>query len=423
MVDKDSGGRKGKKRKRAAIVLGLTLLLLAAGLRCAESLMKTAALSPPVSKVGLLSRAAERLFFREPREVRKLREREVAQFDEGHQEYYFQLLNEEERRGYREMLEGIRGREEEFYVSIAADEKVDRVYHAVLKDHPELFWVHNREQVYKTTLSDRDYCVFTPGYTYTEEESAQILDSMEAAFQAVTAAIPQGADTYEKVKTVYTYLIDHVEYQTSEDDQNIAGAFWKKKAVCAGYAGAMQYLLERMDIPCIYVEGSARGSEDGHAWNIVTIDGNPYYVDVTNGDQPQFLVGDAAQLPEHKTTMYDYLCPFPLEYELDYTASDEFEVPECTATDKNFYVLNQGCFDDYDWQQIYEYCKMRMNFGAAVVRFKFSGQEAFDAAFDEWITRGSIQEAARYYMNLYGMDEVQYHYGILENLKTMYFIF
>ena len=42
----------------------------------------------------------------EPGEVRTLKKQEVAQTDEGHQEYYFGLLNENEQRGYREILEG-----------------------------------------------------------------------------------------------------------------------------------------------------------------------------------------------------------------------------------------------------------------------------------------------------------------------------
>ena len=121
--------------------------------------------------------------------------------------------------------------------------------------------------------------------------------------------------------------------------------------------------------------------------------------------------------------MYDYLCPFPLEYESVYTASSEFEVPECTSTAMNFYVLNQGCFDTYDWQSVYDYCKMRLDNGAAVVRFKFSGQEAFGQAFDEWITGGSVQDVAQYYMQLHGMRQVEYHYGVLDNLNTIYFIF
>ena len=359
----------------------------------------------------------------EPKEVEELRQMEVAQSEEGHQEYYFKQLTEEEQRAYRELLKGIRAREKEFYLTISDDDSIDRSYHAVLKDHPEIFWVHNREKIYKTTYSDSDYCVFTPGYTYTDSEIDEIQTAMDQSFQEVRALIPEDAGDYEKVRIVYTYVIDHTQYQTGEDDQSIAGVFWKKSAVCAGYAGAVQYLLERLDIPCIYVDGSTKGSTEGHAWDIVKIGQEYYYVDATNGDQPDFLNGDAAQLEEHKTIIYDYLCPFPEEYEKTYTPSEELTVPSCTAKDLDFYVLNQGYFEDYSWQDIYDYCKMRLDNGAAVVRFKFGSQEAFSEACQELLDDGVVQNVAQYYMKLHGLGQVEYHYGMMENFYTIYFIF
>lgn len=359
----------------------------------------------------------------EPKEVEELRQMEVAQSEEGHQEYYFKQLTEEEQRVYRELLKGIRAREKEFYLTISDDDSIDRSYHAVLKDHPEIFWVHNREKIYKTTYSDSDYCVFTPGYTYTDSEIDEIQTAMEQSFQEVRALIPEDAGDYEKVRIVYTYVIDHTQYQTGEDDQSIAGVFWKKSAVCAGYAGAVQYLLERLDIPCIYVDGSTKGSTEGHAWDIVKIGQEYYYVDATNGDQPDFLNGDAAQLEEHKTIIYDYLCPFPEEYEKTYTPSEELTVPACTAKNLDFYVLNQGYFEDYSWQDIYDYCKMRLDNGAAVVRFKFGSQEAFSEACQELLDDGVVQNVAQYYMKLHGLGQVEYHYGVMDNFYTIYFIF
>nr|WP_302690487.1 transglutaminase domain-containing protein [uncultured Blautia sp.] len=359
----------------------------------------------------------------EPKEVEELRQMEVAQSEEGHQEYYFKQLTEEEQRVYRELLKGIRAREKEFYLTISDDDSIDRSYHAVLKDHPEIFWVHNREKIYKTTYSDSDYCVFTPGYTYTDSEIDEIQTAMEQSFQEVRALIPEDAGDYEKVRIVYTYVIDHTKYQTGEDDQSIAGVFWKKSAVCAGYAGAVQYLLERLDIPCIYVDGSTKGSTEGHAWDIVKIGQEYYYVDATNGDQPDFLNGDAAQLEEHKTIIYDYLCPFPEEYEKTYTPSEELTVPACTAKNLDFYVLNQGYFEDYSWQDIYDYCKMRLDNGAAVVRFKFGSQEAFSEACQELLDDGVVQNVAQYYMKLHGLGQVEYHYGVMDNFYTIYFIF
>lgn len=379
--------------------------------------------SASAGALGQIRSIAKSIISGEPKEVEELRQMEVAQSEEGHQEYYFKQLTEEEQRVYRELLKGIRAREKEFYLTISDDDSIDRSYHAVLKDHPEIFWVHNREKIYKTTYSDSDYCVFTPGYTYTDSEIDEIQTAMEQSFQEVRALIPEDAGDYEKVRIVYTYVIDYTQYQTGEDDQSIAGVFWKKSAVCAGYAGAVQYLLERLDIPCIYVDGSTKGSTEGHAWDIVKIGQEYYYVDATNGDQPDFLNGDAAQLEEHKTIIYDYLCPFPEEYEKTYTPSEELTVPACTARDLDFYVLNQGYFEDYSWQDIYDYCKMRLDNGAAVVRFKFGGQEAFSEACQELLDDGVVQNVAQYYMKLHGLGQVEYHYGVMDNFYTIYFIF
>ena len=379
--------------------------------------------STSAGALGQIRSIAKSIISGEPKEVEELRQMEVAQSEEGHQEYYFKQLTEEEQRVYRELLKGIRAREKEFYLTISDDDSIDRSYHAVLKDHPEIFWVHNREKIYKTTYSDSDYCVFTPGYTYTDGEIDEIQTAMEQSFQEVRALIPEDAGDYEKVRIVYTYVIDHTQYQTGEDDQSIAGVFWKKSAVCAGYAGAVQYLLERLDIPCIYVDGSTKGSTEGHAWDIVKIGQEYYYVDATNGDQPDFLNGDAAQLEEHKTIIYDYLCPFPEEYEKTYTPSEELTVPACTAKDLDFYVLNQGYSEDYSWQDIYDYCKMRLDNGAAVVRFKFGSQEAFSEACQELLDDGVVQNVAQYYMKLHGLGQVEYHYGVMDNFYTIYFIF
>ncbi len=51
--------------------------------------------------------------------------------------------------------------------------------------------------------------------------------------------------------------------------------------VCGGYAKAFQYLCDQGGIPCYYILGYTPGY---HAWNIVTIRGKNYLVDVTNSE-------------------------------------------------------------------------------------------------------------------------------------------
>ena len=86
-------------------------------------------------------------------------------------------------------------------------------------------------------------------------------------------------------------------------------------------------------------------------------------------------------------------------------------------------MLNQGYFEDYSWQDIYDYCKMRLDNGAAVVRFKFGSQEAFSEACQELLDDGVVQNVAQYYMILHGLGQVEYHYGVMDNFYTIYFIF
>ena len=217
-----------KKRRFPKLLFLLFLLLIVAGLIFGIS-QKERSVGDQKGKTGLeqMADAARAVFDQEPEQVKKLREQETAQTEEGHQEYYFQLLRDQEKVIYRQMLQGIRERKEEFYLTSSEDEVIDRAYHAVLKDHPELFWIHNREAVYRTTYPGEDYSLFSPGYTYTDQEVQEIQAAMEQGYQEMTAMIPENADDYEKVKTVYTYLIDTTEYVSSDHDKNLAGDFWK----------------------------------------------------------------------------------------------------------------------------------------------------------------------------------------------------
>ena len=60
---------------------------------------------------------AKSILDQEPEEVQKLRTTSVSESQEGFQEYYFGLLNDTEKKIYREMLEGSQQRKDEFYIT------------------------------------------------------------------------------------------------------------------------------------------------------------------------------------------------------------------------------------------------------------------------------------------------------------------
>ena len=142
------------------------------------------------------------LLSQEPAEVRSLRKQEILQTDDNYREYYFGLLTEDEKLEQKKyllpaylllfvLLSGIQERQDEFYLTSSNEQLISKVYHALLKDHPELFWVHNREEVYTTAYKGTDYCRFSPGYTYTDQEIQEIMAFMEHALEEVKEQITQ----------------------------------------------------------------------------------------------------------------------------------------------------------------------------------------------------------------------------------------
>ena len=83
---------------------------------------------------------------------------------------------------------------------------------------------------------------------------------------------------------MYTYLVDSTEYAVSGMIRTLQVSSGKSRQFVPDMRGAFQYMMERLGIPCIYVDGDARGSAEGHAWDMISLDGEYYYVDATNGE-------------------------------------------------------------------------------------------------------------------------------------------
>ena len=66
------------------------------------------------------------------------------------------------------------------------------------------------------------------------------------------------------------------------------GALVNGKAICGGYAKAFKAVLDRLNIPCVCIQGyscsSASSSYVAHMWNAVKLEGQWYAVDPTWND-------------------------------------------------------------------------------------------------------------------------------------------
>ena len=114
-------------------------------------------------------------------------------------------------------------------------------------------------------------------------------------------------DDYDKVLYVHDWLTSNVKYDQTLSNKNkdsIYGAIKEGEAVCGGYAKAFKYLLDRLNINCIIVQGVGTNElgQENHAWNLVELDGKWYGVDCT-WDDP-IIVGNLTNYTEKKYYTY-----------------------------------------------------------------------------------------------------------------------
>ncbi len=292
--------------------------------------------------------------------------------------YAFGKLSEDEQEVYLEILEALIHFKENVKLSSCDKELISRVFQCVLNDHPEIFYVDGYSYTEYTLGSILKKITFTGSYRFSPEEVKEKQMQIDNYVNQCLAGMPEDADEYEKVKYVYEYLIHHTDYDAAaKDSQNICSVFLERKSVCQGYAKATQYLLNRAGVFATLVLGEVVGGE-GHAWNLVRIDGAYYYVDTTWGDASYQAVG-GSDYPIEKipTINYDYLCVTTEQMEQTHTQDNVVEMPECTSMDANFYVREGVYFTEFDEKKIEKIFTDSYERGDTYVTLKCEGPDIY----------------------------------------------
>jgi transglutaminase-like putative cysteine protease len=136
----------------------------------------------------------------------------------------------------------------------------------------------------------------------TQEEILELRSLIDTRSKDIVRDLKLGGKSdYEKVKEINGYLCDNVYYPEKpyiSHDFTPYGALLSGRAVCEGYSRAAKILCELAGLECYYVVGTCDSSavNEGHAWNLVNIDGEWYHLDVTwndgSGTDDYFLVTD-----------------------------------------------------------------------------------------------------------------------------------
>lgn len=320
---------------------------------------------------------AEQTEYEEPEQVIRQEDAQIQVSLENC--YAYQKLSEEEQTAYLEILDALVNFRQEVKLSIFDKEKIAHVFQCVLNDHPEIFYVDGYSYTEYTLGDVLKKVTFTGTYRFTQSEVAQKQVQIDSYVNKCLSGMPEDTDEYEKVKYIYEYVIHHTDYDaTAQDNQNICSVFIEGKSVCQGYAKAVQYLLNEADIFATLVLGRVIGGE-GHAWNLVRIDGEYYYVDATWGDASYQAVGGTESYPSEKipTINYDYLCVTTKQLELTHTLDNVVELPECTAMAANYYVREGVYFTKWDEERLAQIFQEGYEQGNTYVTLKCADYETY----------------------------------------------
>lgn len=302
------------------------------------------------------------------------------------------------RRAYDIMLEGVLARKDEVTIEGLSADDLFEVAYAVHYDHPELYWFYWITVVGNTTVRLR--------YGASEEEVAMLNERMEAVIPKFLEGIDDTMSAYDVAVRIHARVIEHTDYDkvalaaekaaggpekdTIDYLRTICGVFLNGKAVCQGYARAVQYLLQRCGVECAECAGHTvpkPGKKPGaHSWNIIKMDGEYYYSDTTWDDS-----SDTIQTVKNTDVGYDF---FGVTTE-EISRSRNFdlcpvEMPDCTATKCNYYVHNGLAFESYDKAVMRELASKAAERKEAFFAFKCLNEQLFRQMDEERTASGSL---------------------------------
>lgn len=311
----------------------------------------------------------------------------AAMLSEQTGNYHFDQLTEDEQRLYAELTIIMREYASGIMVSGTDPPMIEKVFQCVLNDHPEIFYVVGYRYTRYSLEDITKKIAFTATYSIGLQEMQERQQKIDSYVATCLAGMPADGDEYEKVKYIYEFIINRTEYDAeAEDNQNICSVFLKERSVCQGYAKATQYLLKKVGIPATMVMGRVSGGE-GHAWNLVRIKGDYYYVDTTWGDASYRIGidGDSADADGSANTWsgsippinYDYLCVTTEQLGKTHTIETIVPIPECTATRDNYYIREGLYFTGVDEDQLQELFEREYENGSQYITLKCSDAEVY----------------------------------------------
>ena len=142
-----------------------------------------------------------------------------------------------------------------------------------------------------------------------------------------------------------------------------------------------------LNVPVTLVMGTVETGE-GHAWNMVRIDNQYYYVDATWGDASyRYHSSEEEESKSTPTINYDYLCITTKELCQTHCVGEILPVPVCDSMEANYYVREGAYFTKADYEQVRVLIEKYLEEGRETVTLKCADEKVYQE-----MVNGLLQE-------------------------------
>ena len=316
--------------------------------------------------------------------------------------YAYRTLDDKIKPVYQTVLRTILEHGEKAELPTTDVDVLEEAYKAVCADNGGLFWMSGYVYTQYTRGGELIGMDFTPKYTMDYEERERIQQQIDASAQELLAGISITDSDYEKAKYVFEILVQNVDYDaSSENNQNIISTFLNRATVCQGYACGTQYLLRLLGIESAIVNGNANG--ESHAWNLVKLDGEYYYMDTTWGNS-RYL--DSSEEME-KYVNYNYLAVTSEEISRTHRFENSFLLPECNSVQNSYFIRENRYFEQWDPQAVGALLTDTWSSGGGSMAVKFANGALFRQALEYFIMEQHIAEYCENISSVYYLEDAQ----------------